>query len=283
MAHLENAGRRSSERAENISLKTENRLRMDRLEHWFPALFIILALIIWQWLSMSGRISALFFPAPTTILMTLWEMIQEGTLWPNLKATLIRLFIGFLIGGSAGLLLGLMMGWSQRLRTIADPLIAAFHPIPKIAIFPLIMIIFGIGEASKIVAIAIAAFFPMLINSMAGVRQLNPVYFEVTHNYGASKWKTFSRVVVPGSSPSILTGVRLAINMSMVIAIAVELLAAKEGLGVVIWFSWQTLRIEELYASLVVIGLLGVGINIFLQTLTRRMTPWSIDQSERQY
>ena len=145
------------------------------------------------------------------------------------------------------------------------------------------MIIFGIGEASKIVAISIAAFFPMLINCMSGVRQLNPVYFEVTQNYRASSWKTFSRVVFPGSLPLILTGTRLAINMAMVISIAVELLAAKEGLGVIIWFSWQTLRIEELYASLVVIALLGISINLFLQYLSKRLTPWYIDQSERQY
>jgi NitT/TauT family transport system permease protein len=148
-------------------------------------------------------------------------MIVQGTIFPHIKATVSRLVLGFLIGGSAGLFLGLSMGWSQRLRTIVDPMIAAIHPIPKIAIFPLIMIIFGIGEASKVAAIAIAAFFPMLINSMAGVRQLNPVYFEVTHNYGASAWKTFSRVVFPGSLPSILAGLRLALNTSMVIAIAV--------------------------------------------------------------
>ena len=170
------------------------------------------------------------------------------------------------------------MGWSPRLRQIIDPLIAAIHPIPKIAIFPLIMIIFGIGEASKIVAISIAAFFPMLLNCMSGVRQLNPVYFEVTQNYRASPWKTFSRVIVPGSLPLILTGTRLAINMAMVIAIAVELLAAKEGLGVIIWFSWQTLRIEELYASLVVIAVLGISINLFLQYLSKRLTPWYNDQ-----
>jgi NitT/TauT family transport system permease protein len=210
-------------------------------------------------------------------------MTLSGEMAINLKATVMRLVTGFLIGGTAGLLLGLAMGWSQRLRQLIDPLIAAIHPIPKIAIFPLIMIIFGIGEASKIVAIAIAAFFPMLINSMSGVRQLNPVYFEVTQNYRASKWKTFSRVVFPGSLPLILTGTRLAINMAMVISIAVELLAAKEGLGVIIWFSWQTLRIEELYASLVVIALLGISINLFLQFLSKRLTPWYNDQTDRQY
>jgi ABC-type nitrate/sulfonate/bicarbonate transport system permease component len=254
-----------------------------RLESWLPALIIGLGLVLWEWFSRTGRLSALFFPAPSTIVESLIQMILNGKMAIHLRATAERLAIGFAIGGSAGLLLGLAMGWSSRLRQIIDPLIAAIHPIPKIAIFPLIMIIFGIGEASKIVAIAIASFFPMLINCMSGVRQLNPVYFEVTQNYRANRWKTFSRVVVPGSLPLILTGARLAINMAMVISIAVELLAAKEGLGVIIWFSWQTLRIEELYASLVVIALLGISINLFLQYLSKRLTPWYSDQTDRQY
>ncbi len=206
---------------------------------------------------------------------------MNGKLVIHLAATMQRLFLGVLLGGLSGLVLGLGMGWSVRLRAIVDPIIAAVHPIPKLAIFPLIMILFGIGEASKVVAIAIACFFPMLINSMAGVRQLNPVFFEVSRNYGASAWKTFTRIVVPGSLPMVLTGVRLAINMAMVISIAVELLAAKEGLGVIIWFSWQTMRIEDLYASLIVIALLGIGLNLILQLSFRQLVPWYIDQSNK--
>ena len=282
MAHLENAGRRSSQRAEHTGIRQTGSRFWLRLEPWLPVIFAGCGLTLWEGLSRAGHVSRLFFPAPSTILTTLVQMTASGKLLPHLEATLLRLVIGFSGGALVGLVLGLGMGWSPRLRAIVDPLIAAIHPIPKIAIFPLIMIIFGIGEASKIVAIAIAAFFPMLISCMSGVRQLNPVYFEVTHNFGASAWKTFSRVIIPGSLPSILTGVRLAVNISMVIAVAVELLAAKEGLGVVIWFSWQTLRIEELYASLVVIGLLGVGINLSLQFLSRRFVPWHLEQAERQ-
>ncbi|MCZ7552851.1 MAG: hypothetical protein B6D39_06990 [Anaerolineae bacterium UTCFX2] len=282
MAHLENVGRRSQERPEHSFMRMTGERLWLRLEPWLPILIVGLGLIGWETASRAGLLSPLFFPPPTKILNTLLQMIINGKLLPHLSATLSRLAIGFSIGGLSGLVLGLGMGWSPRLRTVVDPLIAALHPIPKIAIFPLIMIIFGIGEASKVVAIAIAAFFPMLINCMSGVRQLNPVYFEVTENYGASAWKTFSRVVFPGSLPSIFTGVRLAVNMAMVIAIAVELLAAKEGLGVIIWFSWQTLRIEELYASLIVIGVLGFGINLAIQSISRKLAPWQVEQSERQ-
>ena len=201
MANLEHVGRRSAERAGNPSLTLNNHRFWRRLEAWLPAIIIGLGLALWELFSRTGRLSALFFPAPTTIVASLFRMILNGKMAIHLGATAERLAIGFAIGGTAGLLLGLAMGWSQRLRQIIDPIIAAIHPIPKIAIFPLIMIIFGIGESSKIVAISIAAFFPMLINCMSGVRQLNPVYFEVTQNYRASPWKTFSRVIVPGSLP----------------------------------------------------------------------------------
>lgn len=259
-------------------MKPGNNQRWLSLEPFLSGLIVLAALVAWEWLARSGHISSLFFPPPTQILRTFAETIANGKLLANLQATLGRLALGLVLGCLPGLILGLIMGWSPRMRGVVDPIIAGLHPIPKIAVFPLILVIFGIGEASKIGTIAIAAFFPMLINSMAGVRQINQVYFEVASNYGASLWKTFTRVIVPGSLPLALTGARLAFNVALVIAIAVELLAAKQGLGVMIWFSWQTLRIEELYASLIAAAALGIGANFALQRLSARLAPWYDDQ-----
>ncbi len=247
-------------------------------EGWLAALALVGFGLAWEALARSGRISALFFPPPSRILADLWALAAGGKLWPHLRVSLERLGLGFSLGGLAGWLLGLGMGWSPRLRALVDPFVAALHPIPKIAIFPLLMMIFGLGETPKVIAIAIAAFFPMLINSMAGVRGLNPVYFEVARSYGAGRWLTFRRVALPGSLPLTLAGVRLALNMALVVGVAVELLSAKEGLGVLIWFAWQTLRIEDLYASLVVIGGLGLGLNLLLHALSRRLAPWHAAQ-----
>jgi ABC-type nitrate/sulfonate/bicarbonate transport system permease component len=279
MANLEDAGRRSTERAAPAALNRKKGWIWQRFEPWLPGLFTILCFILWEIFARTGIISRLFFPPPTSIIHTLVKMLMSGKLIVHLAATLQRLSLGGLLGGLSGLILGLIMGWSTRIRNMLDPIIAAIHPIPKLAIFPLIMILFGIGELSKVVAIAIACFFPMLINSMAGVRQLSPVFFEVSRNYGASAWKTFTRIVMPGSLPMILTGARLAINMAMVISISVELLAAKEGLGVIIWFSWQTMRIEDLYASLIVIAALGIGLNLILQYLSHQLVPWYSEKS----
>jgi NitT/TauT family transport system permease protein len=238
-------------------------------------------LMLWEAGSRLGLISRMFFPPPSTIVTTLVSLIANGRIVDSARATLNRLVLGSLLGITPGILLGVLMGWSRRLRALFDPLIAATHPIPKISIFPLILIIFGIGEISIVIVIAISAFFPALVTSMTGVAQLDQVYFEVAKNYGASRWKTFSRILLPGSLPSILSGVRLGLTTALLLTIAVELLSAKQGLGVMIWFSWQTLRVEELFATLVVVALLGIVINSGLRILFTRLAPWSPEHSAK--
>ena len=167
-----------------------------------------------------------------------------------------------------------MVCWSLRLRRLLDPVIAAAHPIPKIAVLPLAMIVFGIGETSKIVLVAVAAFFPLAINTAAGIRQIPRLYFEVAHNYGASALMLCRRVIIPGSLPMIMTGLRLAVNIAFTITISVEIITAQKGLGAIIWLAWETLRTEELYAALTVIALLGVSINWSIKRLTIWLLPW---------
>jgi ABC-type nitrate/sulfonate/bicarbonate transport system permease component len=249
-----------------------------RLEWWLPASMFAAAMLGWEWLSRSGRLSPLFFPAPSVITLTLVRLVLSGKLASNLAATLTRVLLGLALGGFPGLILGLMMGWSQRLRLIIDPFIAAAHPVPKIALLPIIMIIFGIGESSKVIVVGVAAFFPMLLNAMAGVRQISPIHFEVAQNYGASPLKVLTRVIVPGSLPLVLTGARLALNSALLLTIAVELVAAQKGLGVMVWFAWQTLRTEELYASVAVAAILGASFNLLLQRLTAHLVPWQVER-----
>jgi NitT/TauT family transport system permease protein len=172
------------------------------------------------------------------------------------------------------LFLGLLMGFSAKVRAAVDPLVAAAHSIPKIAVLPILMILLGIGEAPKIAVVAAAAFFPILINTMAGVRQISPIHFEVAHSYGASAPRIFWRVLVPGSLPQILSGTRLALNGALLITIALEIVAARNGLGAAIWLAWQTLRVEELFAALAVASFLGVTFNATLVRLERRLVPW---------
>ena len=171
-------------------------------------------------------------------------------------------------------MLGVLLGESARMRAFVDPFIATFHPIPKIAMLPFIMMVFGVGEASKIVVVAVAVFFPMLLTTMSGVRQIQEAYFDIASAYGATRWQTFVHVVLPGSLPFTLTGLRIAYNIALVMALAIEIATARLGLGKMIWLAWETMRIENLYATLAVIATLGVSFNLFLTWLTARLVPW---------
>jgi len=187
---------------------------------------------------------------------------------------LLRFFVGLTFGSFMGALFGIIMGWWPKVYIFLDPLISALYPIPKIAIFPLLMIIFGVGEGSKFAAIFMAAFFPMLVSGLSGVRQINKLYFEVAENYGARENTIFTHVLFPGSLPSLMAGLKLSANMAFIIAISVEIVSARSGLGVLLWFGWQTLRVGDIYAVLIVISILGISMNLFFEYLTRQLIPW---------
>jgi NitT/TauT family transport system permease protein len=143
------------------------------------------------------------------------------------------------------------------------------------------MIIFGIGSFSKSLVVAVAAFFPIVINTMAGVRETSRLHFEVARNYGASPWQMFRHVILPGSSPMILAGVRLALNVSLSITTAVELIIGQEGLGAMIWLSWQTMRSEELFAAIFCLALIGVVFRIMVNFAAGLLIPWQDGSSAR--
>jgi NitT/TauT family transport system permease protein len=235
---------------------------------------LVLILLAWQILASNNIISALFFPPPSAIAQTFLKLAQSGDLLTHTTITFQRLLLGFGIGGGSGLLLGLGMGASRRIRMYFDPFVSALHPLPKIALFPLIVILFGIGETSKVVVITVATFFPMVINTMTGVLSINPTHFEVARNYGTSRLRTLWRITLPGSLPLILTGGRVALNIALLLTIAIEIISAREGLGAMIASAWRTFRITEMYASLIVIAGIGMLFNWMIYRLIRWLSPW---------
>ncbi|SHI07681.1 ABC transporter permease [Desulfofustis glycolicus] len=243
-------------------------------ERWVTVVFFGFCLLVWEVAAQSTWISTLFFPAPSTIVKTLTAMTGTGLFWLTLGTTLYRLLLGVVAGAGAGLVVGWGMGASRKARAVLDPVVAALHPMPKLAIFPIFLVILGIGEASKIALIALAAFFPMLLNTLAGVQHIEQCYWEAASNYGARGMTLLRRVIMPGSLPMAMTGLRLAFNNALVVTIAIEMLSAQDGLGAQIWMSWQTLRTEELYATLIVIGVVGMLSNAVLGRLVVWLLPW---------
>lgn len=283
MAHLATARRRSPARPLDPGLAggAAPPARGRRgFERWLAAAIALALLALWELAARTGIVSPLFLPPPTAIGGVLRDELATGTLQRHLSATLLRVFPGLVIGALPGLLLGLTMGWSRVVRAAADPFVAALHPVPKLALLPLLMLVLGLNEAPRIAVIAIASFFPVALSAMAGVRQISPVHFEVARNYGATPLKMLTRVILPGSLPMVLTGLRLSANLALSLAIAVEIATASTGLGALVWLSWQVLRIELLYATIFVTALFGIAINLLLHWVSRRFVPWLPDRME---
>ncbi len=235
-------------------------------------------LSVWELSSRAGLISPLLAPAPSAIAKTIFAEFETRDIIPHISLTIYRVMSGIFIGGSIGVAVGLLMGMWRRLRLIADPFVAAIHPIPKIAILPVLMAVLGIGDLSRITVISLAVFFPMMINTMNGVRQINRTHLDVARNYGASGFKMFRRVVLPAALPMILSGLRIGVNLALLITISIEIAGANKGLGSLIWMSWEVLRIEVLYATLIVIMVLGIVLTATVRFLTDVLVPWSGDR-----
>ena len=231
-------------------------------------------LVLWQALSWARVLDARFVPSPLTIFEGGWALIRSGELWLHLRASLVRLIAGFVLGAVPGIALGLLMGMSRLARAALDPLVAATYPVPKIAVLPLLMLFLGIGEAPKIAIVAVAVVYLVLINTMVGVRTIDPVYFDVAKNYGAPWRKLVTRVIVPGALPHIFAGLRLSLGVSLIVIVSAEFIAAKSGIGYLIWTSWETLVIENMFVGIIVITMLGAASTLALKELERLCIPW---------
>lgn len=231
-------------------------------------------LLLWEVLARTAAIDVRFFPAPSTILHYLFFVSPDEGIMGDIGASLYRIVWGYLIGCFLGAALGIVMGLSRRLRLIIYPIIAATYPIPKIAILPLIMLIFGIGDLSKIVVVIIGSFFLVLMNTLHGVDSMDRIYHDVARVYKISRWNFIMRIVLPASLPSMFTGLKLAIGYSLVIVVAAEFSGADQGLGYLIWQSWETFSIKAMYAGIFVIGILGFIFSFSLDWLERKVIPW---------
>lgn len=234
----------------------------------------VLLFLIWEISSQSGLLDIRFFPAPSAIFYHLFFVSPDEGIITDIFASLNRITWGYLSGALAGIALGIGMGLSRPLKTAIYPVVAMLYPIPKIAVLPLIMLVFGIGETSKIVVVFIGSFFLILINTLHGVASLQKIYHDVCFVYRIKKANFIFRVVLPGALPSIFTGLKLAIGYSLVIVVAAEFSGADAGIGYLIWQSWETFSIKSMYAGIFVIGAMGFIFTYALEYLERKLIPW---------
>lgn len=250
---------------------------MNTNQRWVATLLALagplMVLGIWEALARSGVVNPLFYPPPTSLLETTRELARDR-LWDDLRASLTRVGAGFIIAAVPGVLLGTLMGIWWPLRALLSPVASAAFAIPKIAILPLVIIIFGIGESSKIAMVAISVFFLVVLSTMSAVLEVDRAYFDVARNAGANFFQQMRTVAIPGALPGIFTGLRLALGFSLLVIVGTEFLASRNGIGHLIWNSWQTFAIEKMYVGLIVTGILGWLFNLIMDEIERMFMPW---------
>lgn len=249
------------------------RSRWRNLEYFISPVLLI---GLWQGLLMLGFGDRRFIPAPSDIVTQFIAISLTGELEIHTAATLWRVFAGFFLGAIPAVAVGLLMAMFRPVRVFFDPLIATLFPIPKVALMPLLLLALGFGEASKIALVAIAVFFPVVVNTFAGASNIEKIYWDVARNYGASQRIMFTRVVFFGALPMIFAGLRIALAVAFVVLVAAEFVASKTGLGYLIWNSWQLLEADLMFAGIVTIGILGLISSLVLAQIEKRVIPWKI-------
>lgn len=235
---------------------------------------VIVVLILWEVMVNVGIVDGRFFPGPSSIFNAFIGLLSTGELLEHFWISLSRLGIGYLLGAIPALIIGMIMGLSTYVRAVLYPIVAATYPIPKSAVLPLIILIFGLGEMSKIVAVAIGVFYIVLLNSMAGVLNLEQKYLDVGRNFKASKFNVFFTIALPGASPQIFTGLKLSMGIGLILIVMAEMLGANSGIGYKIWDSWQVLSIDKMYVYLAVISVMGFVSMGMIDLIERKVIPW---------
>jgi ABC-type nitrate/sulfonate/bicarbonate transport system permease component len=233
----------------------------------------IVLFALWELAARLHWIDVRFFPAPSAIAGSFIAMLGNGSLISNTLTSLGRLGAGIVIGGVPALALGLAMGLYRPIHAALDPLIAATYPIPKSAILPLVLLIFGLGEASKVAMVAIGMFYPVVINTAVGVKQIDRIYFDVGKNFGAGGWNTFRTIAFPGALPFIMTGVKLGVGLGLILIAIAEMVGANSGLGFLIWNAWQILDVKTMYVGLITIAIIGFLLTLVLNEVERLLIP----------
>jgi NitT/TauT family transport system permease protein len=248
-------------------------------------------LIVWEGLARAGAINPMLLPAPSRVLLRWIHYLEpmqpydsaagswihwalSGELLSDAASSLYRVMMGFLIGTALAIPLGLAMGASEVAYSYFNPIVQVLRPIPPIAYVPLAILWFGLGNPPAFFLISLGAFFPVLMNTIAGVRSVDAVYVRAARNLGANRRSLFFRVVIPAAMPHIMTGVRVGFGVAFIVVIVAEMIAVNNGLGYRILEAREYFWSDKIIAGMLTIGLLGLGIDALLARLSDHLLRW---------
>ena len=257
--------------AKPVSLLSSRQLGLQWLER---SACVLLFFAIWEFLPRAGLVNSAFLSPPSAVLAAIVQLAQSGQLGKHVAASLQRSLAGLILAVVAGVALGLLMGVVRRFEAFVDPLLQLFRQVSALALFPVFLLFFGIGEASKIAIIFWAAFWPVLLNTISGVKQVEKLLIHSALSMGASRGFIFFKVILPAAAPSIFTGIRLAGAYSITALVAAEMIGSHAGLGFLTLNSQEIFQIPSMYAGIVLLAVLGLALNYGLALLEKRLTRW---------
>ena len=231
-------------------------------------------LVLWEVAPRVGLVDRTFLVPFSEAVKALIELAKDGQLWDNTRASLVRSLAGFLIAIGVGVPLGLLIGWYRPVAEILGPLLELFRNTAALALLPVFILLLGIGETSKIAIVVYACTWPILLNTISGVRDVDPVLIKSARSMSLPAHRLFAKVILPAAVPTLFPGIRLAGASSLLVLVAAEMVGAKAGLGYLVNASQQNFAIPDMYAAIIAISVLGLVFNHLLVLLERRLTRW---------
>jgi len=234
----------------------------------------VLLLLVWELLARTGVIAPNVLPAPSSVGVTAWRLTETGELPTHLWESLKRAAIGLALGGSAGLVLGVLTGFSRLAEAIVDRNIQIVRAIPFLAILPLVMVWFGVGESGRYFLVALGTLFPIYLNTVLGIRQVDPKLLEMGRVIGLSRLRLVRTVILPGALPSVLLGVRLALTNAWLALVIAETVGAPAGIGFMATNAREFLQTDVIVLVIVLYALIGLSTDLIARALERRLLAW---------
>jgi ABC-type nitrate/sulfonate/bicarbonate transport system permease component len=238
---------------------------------------VVLFLCLWQVVSAARLVDIQFLPAPTSVWSEAVRLAQSGTLGYDIWVSTKRLLAGFAIGAATGVIMGALMGRSRTLRAALDPLLTAFYAVPKIALLPLLLLAFGLGELPRILLIAVAVFFVMWTTTMAAFLLVPEGYVDAAKSFGATRRQLLRHVQWPCALPQVFVGLRLLVGVAILVLVAVEYVDASSGIGWLIWNSWSLFLATQMYVAIIAVALMGVIGTWLVRLVGRLLVPWAAE------
>lgn len=250
-------------------------LSRRRLSRYVGLILPVSLLALWEFLAGIGVIDSAYFPPPSRIAARAVEMGRNGDLLTDFAATLGRIVVGFAIGALVGYATGILTGVFLFARRLLEPTLSAIYTVPKLALLPIFLLIFGFGEAPKISLVAVTVFFYVWIYTMEAVVRIPVGYLDAAASFRADRWQTFVHVIGPGTLPAVFTGLRIAVAVSVLVTISSDFIIGSSGLGYLIFNSRSLFRIEDAFVGILAVAVLGFVLQAIVVRIGNRVTPWS--------